>query len=137
MSVEENKALVRRYIEAFLMKGDFSDAPNLVGPNFKIDRSAVPDAITGPEGLHKQMDMLKEAFPDLELSIADLFGEGDKVAARFVAPGTHNGTFAGIPATGRRVTWKGIGIYRVADNRVQEAWACWDDVGLVQALKAP
>jgi steroid delta-isomerase-like uncharacterized protein len=135
MSVEENKALVLRYIDELLVRGRFDHAQELVGPSFTIDRSAVPETISGPEGLHRQMDMLKEAFPDLEFTIADVFGDGDKVAVRFVVPGTHKNSFAGIPATGRRVTWKGIAIYRVADSRVQEAWACWDDVGLLQSLK--
>jgi steroid delta-isomerase-like uncharacterized protein len=135
MSVDENKALVLKYIDELLVRGRFDHAQELVGPDFKIDRSAVPETISGPEGLHKQMDTLKEAFPDLEFTVADVFGEGDRVAVRFVVPGTHKNTFAGIPATGRRVTWKGIAIYRVADNRIQEAWACWDDVGLLQSLK--
>jgi len=120
-----------------LMKGNFAIADQLVAPGFSIDRSAVPEAIAGPEGLHKQMDMLKEAFPDLELRIADLFGAEDKVVARFEAPGTHRGEFAGIAPTGRQVTWKGIVIYQVASNRVTHAWACWDDVGLIQAISKP
>jgi hypothetical protein len=71
------------------------------------------------------------------LRIADLFAAGDKVAARFEAPGTHKGEFAGVPATGKKVMWKGIVIYHVANNRVTHAWACWDDVGLIQAISKP
>lgn len=134
---QANKAHVKRYIEELLMKGNFAIANELVAPGFSIDRSAVPEAISGPEGLHKQMDMLKKSFPDLELKIADLFGSGDKVVARFEAPGTHKAEFAGVPATGRKVMWKGIVIYHVADNRVTHAWACWDDVGLIQAISKP
>ena len=136
--VEANKAHVRRYIEELLMKGNFAIANELVAPGFSIDRSAMPEAIAGPEGLHKQMDMLKKSFPDLELHIADLFAAGDKVAARFEAPGTHLAEFAGVPATGKKVTWKGIVLYQVgADFRVTHAWACWDDVGLIQAISKP
>ena len=135
--VQANIAHVRRYIEELLMTGTFAIASELVAPGFSIDRSAMPDAIAGPEGLHKQMDMLKLAFPDLELRIADLFGNDDKVVARFEAPGTHTGEFAGIAPTGRKVMWKGIVIYHVKDNKVTHAWACWDDVGLVQAISKP
>ncbi len=133
--VEANKAHVRHYIEELLIKGNFAIAHELVTDEFKIDRSAVPDAIAGPEGLHKQMDMLKVGFPDLELRIADIFGAGDKVAVRFEAPGTHLGEFAGIPATGTKVTWRGIVIYHVQDGKVAHAWADWDDVGLLQAIQ--
>lgn len=134
-ATEANKEVVREYIDALLIRGDFSHAKNFVVDGFSIDRSAVPDAIAGPEGLHKQMDMLKAAFPDLQLRIADLFAEGDKVAVRFEAPGTQTGSFAGISPTGRSVTWKGIVIYKVQDGKVAHAWADWDDVGLLQALK--
>lgn len=132
---EGNKAMVRHYVEELLIKSNFAEAPNLVGPNFKIDRSAMPGGITGPEALHRQMDMLKTAFPDLNLQIADVFGEGDRVAVRFEAPGTHLGEFFGIPPTGIKVIWRGIVVYLVQDNRVQHAWADWDDEGLLMAIR--
>ena len=133
--VEANKALVRRYIQELLIGGNFAMAPELVTPNFKIDRSALPEAIRGPEALHRQMDMLKAAFPDLQLTIADMFGEGNKVAVRFEAPGTHQHDFMGIAPTGRHVVWHGIVIYQVEGGRVEHAWADWDDEGLLQALR--
>jgi hypothetical protein len=55
------------------------------------------DVIAGEEGLHTQMDMLYNAFPDLDLKIVDMVAEGDKVVVRFEAPGTQQGEFAGIP----------------------------------------
>ena len=69
------------------------------------------------------------------LRIVDLVAEGDKVVARFEAPGTHTGTFAGIPATGKTATWKGIVMYHVVGDKITEAWADWDDWGLVQQLQ--
>jgi len=135
VSVEENKEIVRKYVQDLLIDRNYDHAVDQVGPNFKIDRSAMPEAIAGAEGLHRQMDMLNEAFPDLELQIADIFGEGDKVAVRFIAPGTHTGDFLGMAPTGVKVLWKGNVIYEVQDGRVQQAWACWDDVGLIQTIE--
>ena len=134
-AVEANKALVRHYIEELLIKENFAEAPQLVTENFKIDRSAVPGGIRGPEALHRQMDMLKAAFPDLRLTIADMFGADNKVAVRFEAPGTHTGEFMGIAPTGRQVTWRGIVIYQIEGGKVEHAWADWDDAGLLQALQ--
>ena len=48
--------------------------------------------------------------------------------------GTHNGTFQGIPATGRTIRLTGIDILRVADGRVVERWASSDELGLLQQL---
>jgi steroid delta-isomerase-like uncharacterized protein len=135
MSIEENKDLVRRYVQAILVDRDFSKFSELTAPGFYIDRSAVPDVIAGEEGLHTQMDMLYNAFPDLDLKIVDMVAEGDKVVVRFEAPGTHQGDFAGIPATGKTAVWKGLVMYRVENGKIMEAWANWDDWGLIEQLK--
>ncbi|GAB2784635.1 ester cyclase [Rhabdobacter roseus] len=135
MSVQENKDLVLGYVQAILVERDFSKFSHFTAPDFYIDRSAVPEAIKGEEGLHTQMDMLYGAFPDLKLEVVDVVAEGDKVVVRFAAPGTHQDTFAGIPATGRTAIWKGLVMYHVVDGKIKEAWANWDDWGLIEQLK--
>ena len=135
MSVEENKELVRGYVNAILVNRDFSKFTQFTAPGFYIDRSAVPEAIAGADALHSQMDMLYGAFPDLDLQIVDMVAEGDKVVVRFAAPGTHQNTFAGIPGTGRKATWKGLVMYHIVGDKITEAWANWDDWGLLEQLK--
>jgi len=133
--LERNKEVVRAYVQAILVKRDFSKFDKFTAPGFYIDRSAVPEAIKGEQGLHDQMDMLYAAFPDLALRIVDIVAEGDKVVVRFEAPGTQTGTFAGVPATGKRAVWKGLVMYHVVNNKITEAWADWDDWGLIEQLK--
>ena len=134
-SIEQNKEIVRAYAQAILVERDFSKFTQFTAPGFYIDRSAVPEAIKGENALHNQMDMLYAAFPDLDLKIVDIVAEGDKVVVRFQAPGTHTGTFAGIPATGKRATWKGLVMYHVVGDKITEAWANWDDWGLIEQLQ--
>ena len=109
MSVESNKEVVRKYVDAILVNRDFSKFSEYTAPGFYIDRSAVPEAIAGEEGLHTQMDMLYGAFPDLDLSIVNMVAEGDYVVVRFAAPGTQTGEFAGIPAIGQKGDLEGPG----------------------------
>ncbi|MDR3575257.1 MAG: ester cyclase [Anaerolineaceae bacterium] len=134
-SVEQNKEIVRGYVQAILVDRDFSKFEKYTAPGFYIDRSAVPEAIKGEQGLHTQMDMLYTAFPDMKLHIVEIVAEGDKVVVRFEGPGTQTGTFAGIPPSGKRAVWKGLVMYHVVDNKITEAWANWDDWGLVEQLK--
>jgi steroid delta-isomerase-like uncharacterized protein len=134
-TVSENKAIVTGYVNAILIKRDFSQFSHFTAPGFYIERSAVPEAIKGEAGLHTQMDMLYAAFPDLALSMVDIVAEGDKVVVRFEAPGTHTGTFAGIPATGKTATWRGLVMYHVVGDKITQAWADWDDWGLIEQLK--
>jgi steroid delta-isomerase-like uncharacterized protein len=62
------------------------------------------------------------AFPDLKAVLHDVIGEGDRVAARLEYSATHQGTFLGIPATGRSVNFQSIDIWRVADGLLAEHW---------------
>ena len=135
MSLEANKEVVRKYVQAILVERDFSKFSEYTAPGFYIDRSAVPEAIAGEEGLHTQMDMLYSAFPDLDLRVVNMVAEDDMVVVRFEAPGTQTGAFAGIPPTGKRATWKGLVMYHVVDGKITEAWANWDDWGLIEQLK--
>ncbi|MGO9743915.1 MAG: ester cyclase [Roseiarcus sp.] len=136
-TVAENKQIVAGYVDAILVKRDFSKFSHFTAPGFYIERSAIPEAIRGEAGLHTQMDMLYGAFPDLALSMVEVVAEGDKVVVRFEAPGTHTGVFAGIPATGKRATWKGLVMYHVVGDKITQAWADWDDLGLIEQLRHP
>jgi steroid delta-isomerase-like uncharacterized protein len=62
------------------------------------------------------------AFPDLKAVLHDVIAEGDRVAARLEYSATHQGTFLGIPATGRPVNFQSIDIWRVADGLLAEHW---------------
>jgi steroid delta-isomerase-like uncharacterized protein len=103
-----------------------------------------PDGVvTGRDGVNTLMQTYASAFPDFVLTIDDTVAEGDRVAVRYSFTGTHQGTIAGIPPTGKRVTVGGnIGIYRVVDGRVAEANVSWDryllleQLGLLPALGA-
>ncbi len=136
MSIEENKDLVRRYFQTVVVDRDFSKFSEFTAPGFHIDRSAVPKGLHGKEGLSNQMDMLFEAFPDLDFQIVDMVAEGDKVVIRLEARGTHKGVYAGIEPTGRRVLYKALIMYRVVDGKLTEAWSNADDWGLVEQLRS-
>lgn len=66
----------------------------------------------------------------------DALAEGDTVSVRFTGRGTHQGTFNGIPPTGKQITFAGQAIYRIADGKIQEGWALFDALGLLQQLGA-
>ncbi|MCA1666204.1 MAG: ester cyclase [Thermomicrobia bacterium] len=127
MSADENKALVRRFMEGGL---------NLDA----VDQFAAPDMIdhsrggAGREGLRQALGLFAAAFPDWQTTIEDLIAEGDKVVLRGVGRGTHRGAFMGIAPTGKQVTLPGIHIMRIADGKIVEHWAQLDDLGLMQQL---
>jgi steroid delta-isomerase-like uncharacterized protein len=74
------------------------------------------------------------AFPDLVVTVQDQVAEEDKVVTRWSATGTHAGDFAGVPATGRRVTVTGIHIHRVRHGQLIEHWEELDLLGVLRQL---
>lgn len=117
----ENKELVRRYNEE-------------VWNGHRIEKVA---EFVSEDLLEKSIEHVRQfltAFPDAQLTIKDLIGEGDKVAARLSATATNTGPFAGQPATGKEVQIDSIRIYRIADNKIVETWAMQDRLGLMEQL---
>ena len=135
MSVEENKALYRRWFEEVVTRGNLGLANELVGPDYVLHFPGV-EAPVDLEG-HKQLvSMFRAAFPHWEESVEDVIGDGDRVVIRVVGRGTHQGEFQGIAPTGSHVTASGVGIARIENGRIAEAWAEYDALGLLQQLGA-
>ena len=73
------------------------------------------------EGWSQFTAVFVEAFPDLRLTVEDIFSGGDMVAARVAFPGTPRGEFQGIPPTEKQVAFSSIKIDRMVDGKVEEA----------------
>src|SRR5438552_13736454 len=122
MSVEENKALARRFVDEVANKANMAAVDELVSTGF-IDHTPFPGQKPGPDGVKQVMTIIHSAFPDVEHLIEDVIAEGDKVVVRAMWRGTHQGMFMGIPASGLPVKVTAIHIMRFADGRMVEAWA--------------
>jgi len=98
-------------------------------------RHACDGDVYGAEGVRIDLAEWHAAgFPDLRVTVEDLAAEEDRVASRFVLPGTHTGPFLGLPATGHGVTATGVAIDRVASGRLAECWVILDSLGLLRQL---
>ena len=75
-------------------------------------------------------------LPGSKLELLDTFGAGDRLVARFVQRGRHDGELMGVPATGREVELNGITILAFADDRVVERWSQADMLGLLTQIGA-
>ena len=133
MSAEQNKSIVRRWIEEGWNKHNLAVIDEVYAPNF-VQHEPEPQTVKSSEALKQYVGTYLTAFPDLQLSIEDLIAEGDKVVWRFVSNGTHTGPFMGIPATGKKGIITGIVIFRLENSRIAEVWLNIDALGLLQQL---
>ncbi|MGZ8310475.1 MAG: ester cyclase [Allosphingosinicella sp.] len=72
-----------------------------------------------------------QAFPDVTLTIDQLYAEGDRVIAFTTWRGTHRGNFMGMPPTGQSVVIRAAEVFRIVDGRFQEHWDIADQSGLI------
>lgn len=115
---QENKDIVRRFWEAFARK-EFDAATDLVTDDVVMHNSEYD----GRDGFRAELEFWRAAFPDLSITLEDLVAEGDRVATRVTATGTHGGDFMGYPATGRAMTAGEIDIFRVENGKIAEVWS--------------
>jgi steroid delta-isomerase-like uncharacterized protein len=76
------------------------------------------------------------AFPENQLDIHEVFGDGDRLTCRFTLSGEHGGTFMGVPATGIRIALTGITILHFRDGRCIERWTTSDMLGVLVQIGA-
>lgn len=134
MSVEENKAILRRAVERFGDKENREEYFELYAPDAML--RGYQEVEPGLEGIRRYYEARWAAFPDAHLTAGDMIAKGDKVGCRFTLRATHEGEFNGMPPTGKRVTMTGITILRFEDGRCVERWSQADLLGLMQQLGA-
>jgi steroid delta-isomerase-like uncharacterized protein len=133
MSAEQNKSIVRRWVEEGWNKRNSALIDQLFTPNF-YQHETGPESVNSSETLKPFVAGYLSAFPDLQFTIEDLIAEGDKVVWRFKATGNNTGPFMGGPATGKPVTVTGTITFRLENSRMAEAWLNLDVLGLLQQL---
>jgi steroid delta-isomerase-like uncharacterized protein len=130
----ENIATVRSYIEA-VWNGDTDAADDYVTPDTVTHPAWLSDRERrGADELNALVQSYREAFPDLRVSLLDVFGEGDRVLARTTWHGTHQGDLAGIAATGKPVILTALTIHRLENGRIAETWPLVDLLNGLQQL---
>jgi steroid delta-isomerase-like uncharacterized protein len=128
-----NKALVTEFIDAVFTKGDLDAVDRYLSPGF-VNHDPFPGFALDREGMRQTAQVFRQAFPDWHAGQEAHIAEGDLVAERFIARGTHQGEIMGVPPTGTTVTLAGINIFRVQDGKLVERWGRTDDLGFLQQL---
>src|SRR5215211_8595771 len=133
MSVEENRALVRRFLESVWNEGHLDLLDELIaeGATMTFRGQTSPP---GPAEVRAVVAYWRTAFPDFRFEVADLIAEGDKVVARVPFTGTHRSQLMDIAPTGRTVRVGEILILRIADGKISEAWEEYDELEMRRQL---
>jgi steroid delta-isomerase-like uncharacterized protein len=128
MSVEQNKAIIRRWNEELINKANLDIVDELAAEDWMSNGTRDREAF-------KQYAMqITAAFSGLHLTVHDLFAEGDRVCIRWTMTSKHTGAYMGVPPTGKQVTMRGISAYRLAGGKIKEDWAYTNEAELMHQL---
>src|SRR5215212_8736497 len=121
MSVEENKALVRRFLEE-QAKGNLNVIDELLSPDF-ADRSLLPGQGPTREDFKRAVTEILDAFSVISFSIEEQIAECDTVVTKYRERSIIRGAFVGLPPTGSEEMFEGIYIHRISDGKIIEEWS--------------
>ena len=135
MSIEENKAVIRRFVQQYKNEHDPTVIDELFSQNF-VTHFRLPNVTPDLRGFRSVGAAVIGAMPDITATLEDLLAVDDKVIERTTASGTHSQQLLGIPATNRKVTFTEIHIYRFEAGKIVEHWPEVDFYALFAQLGA-
>jgi steroid delta-isomerase-like uncharacterized protein len=131
----ENKVVMRRFVE-FINTGSEKLAEELISPDAVFHVPGRPEPMRGPAGYLAIIGMMRSGFPDIRWTLEEMIAEDDKVAARFTMRGTHQGSFFGVPPTGKTIAVQAMNFYRLSGGQFVEERGQPDLLGLLMQIGA-
>jgi steroid delta-isomerase-like uncharacterized protein len=134
MTVDENKALVHRFVDEIFVKARPEAVDDLLTDDFTPHTWASTGA--GKADLKQAIERVSAGLSDVSMTIEDLIAEDDRVAVRLTAHAVQTGEFMRLPPSGKAYTIGEIHIFRIRDGRVAEHWHQADLLGMMRQLGA-
>ena len=126
---------MRRFVE-FINTSSEKLAKELISPDAVFYVPGRPEPMRGPVGYLAIIGMMRSGFPDIQWTLEEMIAEDDKVAARFTMRGTHQGSFFGVPPTGKTIAVQVMNFYRLSGGQFVEERGQPDLLGLLMQIGA-
>jgi steroid delta-isomerase-like uncharacterized protein len=130
---KRNREVIRMIFAEGWNNAEFENLGPHLAPamTFHFRGHDIPDSL---EHLKHLVANWRGAFPDLRFTIEDMLAGGERVAARLVLTGTHQGTWKDIPATGKHIRVTVMMFFRFENGLLVETWEDFDEYGMRQQL---
>jgi steroid delta-isomerase-like uncharacterized protein len=130
---EENKAVVRRYIEEILNRSNPTPVEEIFSKDSVFHAPGMPE-FRGLEGRKQLVKAIHNAFPDIRYTIEAMIAEDDKVAVSWTTVGSHKGEWLGIAPAGKQLAGSGICLFRLAGGKIADELAQFDSLSTMRQL---
>lgn len=131
---QDNIARVRKGMGEVWNNGKWELAVESYHDDIVVHTPTHPHPLHGRDEFKEMWSDLHTGYPDFHIDIHDIFADGDKVAVRFTMTGTNTGPLSGMPATGKPVTIKELGLFRFRGERIEEIWFMTDSMAIGKQL---
>jgi steroid delta-isomerase-like uncharacterized protein len=131
------KTLVRRWFEeVWNQKRDATIDELLHADAVALGLGAGEAPVHGPAEFRVFHNNIVSALPDVQINVHEILEEGDMAAVRITLEATHSGNGLGVAPTGNTIRVAGIIITQWADGKIIRAWNSWDQLGMLQQIRA-
>jgi steroid delta-isomerase-like uncharacterized protein len=134
-TTDDNKAIIRRFVEEIFTRGDKAAVDELVADDF-VAHTWPSASGNAKQDLKGAIDRVGQGLADVAFTVDDLIAEGDRVAARLTSAATQVGEFMNLPPSDKRYSIEEIHWFRLRDGKVVEHWHQMDQMGLMRQLGA-
>lgn len=128
----ENERLARRIPEEVFAEGNLDLLDELYAAD-AVEHNPFGE-MRGRAAIRESYEGFVAAFPDITQNVEDVVAEGDTVAMRLTARGTHEGPMMGLEPTGKVIEVQQTVFTRIEDGKIVERWLHPDNLGMLQQL---
>jgi steroid delta-isomerase-like uncharacterized protein len=130
--VEDNIKMYTNVWDEILNKGNIG----MIDTHFAEDyvNKTVSSTVNGKAEAKEFFGAFLTGFSDINFVVDEIFGVDDRIVKRWTFNATHTGEFAGIPATGNKISLKGVSVSRIVDGKIKEELDYMDDLGFMEQL---
>lgn len=131
---EANKAIVRRFYEEVMNRGNASLLDEIMAPDFTDHGEALFGSPQGRDALKRSIIETPTIFANLNVQLHDVIADGELVGVRGTMRCFQQGEFLGVSPSGNELTWSGLALFRVMNGKITERWFNSDSLSIVQQL---
>lgn len=131
--VQDNIAMYSQTWDDVINNGNL-DAINSENFDENITLVSSPENIVGIDAFKDYYSNFVTGFSDVEFTIVDIFGQGDKLVKHWHFKGTHSGEFFGMPASGKSVDVEGTTLVEMKDGKISQEQDFFDNMVFMQQL---
>ncbi len=131
--MDENKKLIDTFYNRLWNRWDMGCVPEILSEDISF-RGSLGVEKRGHREFIAYVDFIRAAFPDFHNTVEEVIAEGDTVVARLTYRGTHEGALFGVPASGNRIAYAGVAIFRIRDGKIADVWVLGDRLALMEQI---